>query len=83
MNNQSGGNVFDLSCLPSGHDQSGGAGLGGAVGQRWLLNMGRNKFARYIQDAVPGEWFADDSVNKVMEERRWRSVTGRRNGGRR
>lgn len=26
MNNQSGGNVFDLFCLPSGHDQSGGAG---------------------------------------------------------
>lgn len=31
MNNQSGSNVFDLFCLPSGHDQS----AGGQSGVRW------------------------------------------------
>lgn len=43
--------------------------------------MSRNKFARYVQDAVPGEWFSDDSVSKVMSGRGWRSVVGRRRTG--
>lgn len=38
----------------------------GGKGQRSLLNMSRNKFARCSQNAALGKWFSDDSVRKVI-----------------
>lgn len=54
----------------------------GGKGQRSLLNMSRNKFARYAQEAAPGKWFSDDSVGKVTVGRRrtgWVRITEGRN----
>lgn len=66
MNNQSSNNIFDLSCLLSGHGQErddvvGLVGYGkgwvrlGQVGRRGagrrsVPNVTRNKFAHYVQD---------------------------------